>query len=124
MKGAVLVSVPSVLQKCYRAPTAGSDAYGERQELGRLVASHLDSAGYLAAHHMDSTESFLRGMRGYISTVRSITVIGEVHDGRASAVLCDAATPGGDVRFFIRDGMIDMLNRQDNGQDHIAKGGQ
>ncbi|GAA5229097.1 hypothetical protein [Paeniglutamicibacter antarcticus] len=124
MKATVPVSAPSVLQEYYRIPAAGSDAYGEQQELRGLVRNHLNFIASLAVRHMDSTEGFLRGVLGLVSTVRSITVFGEVHDDPASGVLCDAEMPGGNLRSTIRDGMIDMLNRHDDGQDCIAKGGQ
>lgn len=128
MKDTVSVSAPSVLQEYYRILTAGSDAFGQGEELRGLLTSHLDFTGSLAGHHVDATEGFLRGMVDFISTVRSINVIGEVHDGQASAVFYDAEMLGGIVRFAefftIRDGVIDTLNHHYDGQDYITKGGQ
>ena len=124
MKVAIPVSAPLVLPDYCRILTMGSGAYGEKQELRRRVTDHPDLTGSLAVHHMDSTVGFLRGMLGFFSTVRGITVFGEVHDDPASGVLCDAEIPGGYVRFTMLDGRSDTLICHDNGQDFIAKGGQ
>ena len=121
-------SAPAVLQQYYRILTSGAAAYGDGQELRELLASHLDFTGSLAGHHVDATEGFLQGVSGFISTVRSINVVRDVHAGQGSAVLYDAQMPGGTVRFAefftMGDGVIDTLNLHYDGQDYIAKGGR
>ena len=121
-------SAPAVLQQYYRILTSGAAAYGDGQELRELLAGRLDFTGSLAGHHVDATEGFLHGVSGFISTVRSINVVRDVHDGQGSAVLYDAQMPGGTVRFAefftMRDGVIDTLNLHYDGQDYIAKGGR
>lgn len=128
MTDTVATSAPAVLQEYYRVLTAGADAFGEGQSLRVLLSSHLDFTGSLAGHHPDATDGFLHGVAGFISTVRSINVIREVHDEQGSAVLYDAEMPGGTVRFAefftFRDGVIDTLNLHYDGQDYIAKGGR
>ena len=128
MTDTVSTSAPPVLQGYYRVLTAGADAFGEGKSLRALLSDHLDFTGSLAGHHPDATDGFLHGVAGFISAVRSITVVREVHDQHASAVLYDAEMPGGTVRFAefftIHEGVIETLNLHYDGQDYIAKGGR
>lgn len=128
MGNTVSMSAPPVLQAYYQILTAGAASFGEGQGLRTLLSDHLDFTGSLAGHRPDSTEGFLHGVAGFVSTVRSIAVVREVHDGNASAVLYDAEMPGGMVRFAefftFRDGVIDTLHLHYDGQDYIAKGGR
>lgn len=128
MAGSNLSSAPASLQEYYRVLTAGAGAFGEGQGLRVLLSDHLDFTGSLAGHVVDATNGFLHGVAGFISTVRSINVVRDVHDEHGSAVLYDAEMPGGTVRFAefftFRDGVIDTLNLHYDGQDYIAKGGQ
>ena len=121
-------AAPAVLQEYYRILTAGADAFGEGEGLRELLSRHLDFTGSLAGHHPDVTDGFLQGVAGFISTVRSIDIVREVHDERGSAVLYDAELPGGTVRFAefftFRDGVIDTLHLHYDGPDYIAKGGR
>ena len=128
MTETVSTSAPAALQGYYRVLTAGADAFGDGQSLRVLLSSHLDFTGSLAGHRPDATDGFLRGVAGFISTVRSINVIRDVHDEQGSAVLYDAEMPGGAVRFAefftFSDGVIDTLNLHYDGPDYIAKGGR
>ena len=128
MTGTVSTSAPAVLREYYRVLTAGADAFGEGQSLRGLLSSHLDFTGSLAGHRPDATDGFLHGVAGFISTVRSINVIREVHDEQGSAVLYDAEMPGGTIRFAefftFGHGVIETLNLHYDGQDYIAKGGR
>ena len=128
MTDTISTSAPVVLQEYYRVLTSGADAFDDGQSLRVLLSSHLDFTGSLAGHRPDATEDFLRGVAGFIATVRNINVIREVHDEQASAVLYDAEMPGGTVRFAefftFRDGVIDTLILHYDGRDYIAKGGR
>ena len=128
MNDALTTSAPSVLQEYYRILTAGGEAYDVGQRLRVLLSDHLDFTGSLAGHHPDATNGFLHGVVGFISTVRSISVVREVHDEHGSAVLYDAEMPGGTVRFAefftLRSGVIATLDLHYDGQDYIAKGGR
>lgn len=128
MTSTVSASAPAVLQEYYPALTAGTDAFGDGQGLRALLSHHLDFTGSLAGHRPDATDGFLRGVAGFISTVRSINVIREVHDEHGSAVLYDAEMPGGTVRFAefftFLDGVIQTLDLHYDGQEYIAKGGR
>lgn len=128
MGSTVSTSAPPVLQAYYRILGAGAAGFGEGQELRPLLSGHLDFTGSLAGHRPDSTQGFLHGVAGFVSTVRSITVVREVHGADASAVLYDAEMPGGVVRFAefftFRDGVINTLQLHYDGQDYIAKGGR
>lgn len=128
MRNVVSTSAPQVLQDYYRVLVAGPDAFGDGQRLRVLLSNHLDFTGSLAGYRPDATDAFIHGAAGFISTVRSIDVIREVHDKQGSAVLYDAEMPGGTVRFAefftVRDGLIDTLNLHYDGGDYIAKGGR
>lgn len=128
MNNTITTSAPSVLQDYYRVLTAGAEMFDEGQHLRPLLSTHLDFTGSLAGHRPDATNGFLHGVAGFISTVRSISVIREVHDQHGSAVLYDAEMPGGSVRFaefFTFDqGVIATLDLHYDGQDYIAKGGR
>ena len=121
-------SAPRVLQDYYRVLTAGSESYGRGEELRPLLSEHLDFTGPLAGHRPDSTDGFLLGVSGFVGTVASIEPLQEVHDDPRSAVLYDAAMPGGTVRFAefftFSDGVIDTLQLHYDGQDYLSKGGR
>lgn len=121
-------SAPAVLQRYYQVLTSGADAYGQGEELRPLLSEHLEFSGALAGQHTDATEGFLRGVAGFIATVQGITVLGEVHDDRGSAVLYDATMPEGTVRFAefftFQDSVIDSLFLHYDGPDYIKKGGR
>lgn len=128
MSDALFPAAPRVLQDYYRILTGGADAYGGGEQLRPLLSPHLDFSGSLAGHHPDSTDGFLHGVSGFIGTVKHIEALQEVHDERGSAVLYDAAMPGGTVRFAefftFREGVIDQLNLHYDGPDYLAKGGR
>jgi hypothetical protein len=124
----VSTSAAAVLQEYYRVLNAGAGAFGDGEALRVVLSDHLDFTGSLAGHRPDATDGLLRGVAGFISTVRSINVVREVHDEQGSAVLYVAEMPGGAVRFAesftFRDGVIDTLDLHYDGQDYIAKGGR
>jgi hypothetical protein len=121
-------SAPSLLQHYYRILTGGLEAYGDGAELRPLLSGHLEFHGTLAGDVPDATDGFLQGVTGFIGTVRRINVLREVHDSNGSAVLYDAAMPGGTVRFAevftYDDGVISSVYLHYDGQDYLAKGGQ
>jgi hypothetical protein len=121
-------SAPRVLQDYYRVLTAGPTSYGRGEQLRPLLSEHLDFTGSLAGHRPDSSDGFLHGVSGFIGTVASIEVVAEVHGEHGSAVLYDAAMPGGTVRFAefftFRDGVIDTLHLHYDGRDYLDKGGR
>ncbi len=128
MSSSISTDAPRILQDYYRILTSGPTAYGNGDELRPLLSEHLDFTGSLAGHRPDSTEGFLRGVSGFIATVKNVDVVREVHDDHGSAVLYDATMPAGTVRFAefftYRDGVIDTLDLHYDGQDYIAKGGR
>ena len=121
-------SAPAVLQEHYRLLAAGPEAFGNGQGLRALLSDHLDFTGSPGGHRPDATDGSLQGVAGSVSTVRGIDVVREVHGERGSTVLHDAEMPGGTVRFAesstVRAGVIETLDLQDDGQDHIAGGGR
>jgi len=121
-------SAPAPLREYYRVLVAGPEAFGDGRGLRALLSDHLDFTGSLAGHIPDATDGFIGGVAGFISTVRGIDVVREVHDAQASAVLYDAELPGGTVRFAefftFRDGLVDTLDLHYDGPDYLAKGGR
>ena len=121
-------SAPDALQEYYRILTSGPAAYGDGEQLRELLSGHLDFTGSLAGHRPDATDGFLHGVTGFISTVKNIDVVREVHDAEGSAALYDAEMPGGSVRFAefftFGDGVIQTLDLHYDGQDYISKGGR
>jgi hypothetical protein len=124
----ISTSAPQVLQDYYRILTSGAEAYGNGESLRPLLSDHLDFTGSLAGHRPDSTDGFLHGAAGFVATVQSIDVVREVHGPGGSAVLYDAALPGGIVRFAefftFDDATIDTLTLHYDGQDYLSKGGR
>lgn len=123
-----LSTAPQLLRDYYRVLTGGAQAFGQGEELRPLLSEHLDFTGPLAGSRPDSTEGFLRGVAGFVATVSSVTYLHEVHDEHGSAVLYDAALPGGTVRFAefftLTGGRIAALQLHYDGPDYLAKGGR
>lgn len=121
-------SAPQVIRNYYDVLLGGEEAYGRGDSLRPLLSRHLDFTGSLAGHHPDATEGFLQGASGFVSTVKGVDVVREVHDEEGSAVLYDATMPGGVVRlaefFTFQDGVISTLHLHYDGTDYIAKGGR
>ncbi len=121
-------SAPPALREYYRILTGGPEAYGQGDALRPLLSHHLDFTGSLAGHRTDATEAFLRGVAGFVATVGALEIARQAHDDRGSAVLYDAALPGGTVRFAefftFRDGRIATLDLHYDGPDYLAKGGR
>jgi hypothetical protein len=121
-------SAPPVLQSYYQILSSGAEAYGQGDELRRLLSEHLTFSGALAGHQTDATDGFVHGVAGFIATVQSIDVLSEVHDDHRSAVLYDAVMPGGTVRFAefftYQDNVIERLFLHYDGPDYINKGGR
>lgn len=128
MTATLSANAPKVLQDYYRVLTSGAEAFGTGDTLRPALTNHLDFTGSLAGHIPDATEGFLHGVAGFIGTVRSVTIVQEVHDANGSAVLYDAEMPGGTVRFAeffsFDNGRIATLRLHYDGQDYIAKGGR
>lgn len=128
MNDTISATAPTTLREYYRILTSGEDAFDEGRSLRPLLSAHLEFTGSLAGHHPDATDGFLHGVVGFISTVDSINIVREVHDEHGSAVLYDAAMPGGTVRFSefftFDDDVIASLNLHYDGQEYLAKGGK
>jgi len=128
MSNVLAAAAPDTLQEYYRVLTGGAEAYGDGDALRPLLGEHLDFTGSLAGHVPDATEGFLHGVAGFVATVQSITVTREVHGATGSAVLYDAAMPGGTVRFAefftLAGGTIQTLDLHYDGPDYLAKGGR
>ena len=129
MDGNLSPSAPPALRDYYRILSEGPEAFGDGSTLRPLLSERLDFTGAMAGHRPDATESFLQGVSGFIATVGGLDILREVHDESSSAVLYDAAMPGGNVRFaefftFDGAGLIATLHVHYDGADYLAKGGR
>lgn len=121
-------AAPQVLRDYYAVLQGGAAAFGDGRSLRRLLADDLDFTGPLAGHRPGAPDGFVRGVSGFVATAQSLTLVQEVHGRGGSAILYDAAMPGGIVRFAefftFRDQVILTLNLHYDGQDYLAKGGR
>ena len=121
-------TAPQVLKDYYRILESGSDKYEDGAALRPLLGDHLDFTGPLAGYRPDATEGFLRGVSGFIATVKQIEIIHDMHGATGSAVLYTATMPGGPMTFAefftLDDGVITSLNLHYNGPEYLEKGGR
>ena len=119
-------TAPAALHAYYAILQRGVDAF-DRAELRALLTDQLDFTGPIAGHRPDSTDAFLLGVKGFVSSARGIELIRDVHDDGGSAVLYEAALPAGSVTFAefftFDDGRIASLHLTYSGQDYLAAGG-
>ena len=116
----------STLRRYYAILTGGADQYRDGQELLPPLSDDFVFEGPIAGR-MEGGARFARGVKGFILTVREITIIQAVITPEAAAVLYDAVLPNGTVRFtefFEFDGdAIRELRVQYNASDYLTAGG-
>ena len=114
------------LRRYYSILTGGADAYQDGRNLLPLLTDDFVFDGPIAGRMAGGTR-FTHGVRGFIETVRDITILQAVITPVRAAVLYDAELPGGTVRFsefFAFDGeKIRELHIQYAAADYRAKGG-
>ncbi|MDQ0756416.1 nuclear transport factor 2 family protein [Arthrobacter sp. B3I4] len=117
----------SVLRRYYAVLRGGADAYRDGRDLLPLLADDFVFEGPIAGRIAGGAR-FLHGVRGFIETVKDLTVLQTVTAADGAAVLYDAELPGGVVRFsefFEFDGgKIRELRIQYDAADYLAKGGR
>lgn len=95
--------------------------------LRAILATDLVFEGPIAGHVVGA-ERFIKGVSGFIETVRSITMLHELHSQDTVATLYDARMPGGTVRFAeffrIEDGKIQSLRLLYDPAEYRARGGR
>ena len=115
------------LSRYYEILGAGIDAYADGRDLLPLLTDDFVFEGPIAGRVAGGSR-FAHGVRGFIETVREITLLQVVTGEGGAAVLYDAEMPGGTVRFsefFELEGeRIRELNIQYNAADYLANGGR
>jgi len=119
-------SVAKVVQTYYDILKRGKDS----SELGSLRAVlHPDLAfeGPIAGHRVGA-ESFIRGVSGFVETMRSMEFLHQLSAGEMAATLYDAELPGGTVRFAeffqVDRGKIKSLRLLYDATEYRARGGR
>lgn len=117
----------SILKRYDAVLRGGAENYRDGRDLLPLLTDDFVFEGPIAGRIPGGTR-FLHGVRGFIETVRKVTVLQTVTGVNGAAVLYDAELPGGVVRFseFFKfdNGKIRELRIQYDAADYVAKGGR
>ncbi|WP_026554730.1 nuclear transport factor 2 family protein [Arthrobacter sp. 35W] len=115
------------LRRYYGILTAGAQSYEDGRGLLPLLTDDFVFDGPIAGRIAGGTR-FTHGVRGFIETVRDITILQAVVTSAGAAVLYDAELPHGTVRFsefFQLDGdKIRELRIHYAPADYLASGGR
>ena len=127
MSTSVALAGHPTLSRYYEILTAGIDAYADGRDLLPLLTDDFVFDGPIAGR-IAGGGRFSHGVRGFIETVRRITLLQVVIGDAGAAVLYDAELPGGTVRFSeffeLKGGRIRELRIQYNAADYLANGGR
>jgi SnoaL-like domain len=125
LTGTTLEESPT-LRRYYEVLSAGADRYEDGRTLLPLLTEDFVFEGPIAGR-IAGGNRFSHGVRGFIETVRDITVLQAVVTSDAAAVLYDAKLPDATVRFsefFVFGGnRIRELRIQYNAAEYLAGGG-
>lgn len=115
-----------VVQTYYDTLKQGEASF-DPGRLRPILAADLTFEGPIAGHVVGA-ERFITGVSGFVGTMRSITMLQQVHAGDTAAALYDAEMPGGTVRFAeffqIDDGKIRSLRLLYDAAEYRARGGR
>jgi hypothetical protein len=115
-----------VVQAYYDLLQGGTASFDEGRLRG-ILASDLVFEGPIAGHVVGA-ERFLKGVSGFVETMRSFDMLRQVHAGHMAAALYDAEMPGGTVRFaefFEIDGnKIQSLTLLYDAAEYRSRGGR
>ena len=87
-----------ILATYYAILRGGAEQYGEGEKLLPLLSDSFVFDGPIAGR-MEGAARFTIGVRGFIETVVSITMLHVVLAPKSAATLYDATLPSGRVRF-------------------------
>lgn len=95
--------------------------------LRAILASDLKFEGPIAGHVVGA-ERFIKGVSGFVETLRSLKMLHQMSAGGMAAALYDAEMPGGTVRFAeffqIDGGRIQSLRLLYDAAEYRAQGGR
>lgn len=116
-----------VLDRYYGVLTGGTAAFDGGRDLRPILAPDLAFEGPIAGR-VAGAERFIRGVSGFVETVRSLHVLQRLETGPHAATLYDAEMPGGIVRFAeffeMVDGRIQSLRLVYDAAEYRARGGR
>lgn len=115
-----------VVQAYYDILKGGMASFDE-ERLRAILASELVFEGPIAGHVVGA-ERFIKGVSGFIETMRSLTMLHQLRAGDRAATLYDAEMPGGTIRFaeFFRleGGRIESIQLLYDATEYRARGGR
>lgn len=115
-----------VVQAYYDILKEGTASFDEGR-LRAILASDLVFEGPIAGHVVGA-ERFIKGVSGFVETVRSLNMLHQLRAGDMAAALYDAEMPGGTVRFAeflqIKGGKIQSLRLLYDATEYRARGGR
>lgn len=116
-----------IVRAYYDILKAGTASFDEGRPLRAILASDLVFEGPIAGHVVGA-EFFIKGVFGFVETMRSLNMVHQLHTEDTAATLYDAEMPGGTVRFAeffqIDDGKIQTLTLLYDATEYTAKGGR
>ena len=120
-------AVARVVQAYYDILGGGAASFDQGRHLRPLLASDLEFEGPIAGHVVGA-ERFVRGVSGFVETVRRIAMLHQICAEGIAATLYDAEMPGGIVRFAeffqIDGGKIQTLRLMYDPAEYRARGGR
>jgi ketosteroid isomerase-like protein len=115
-----------VVRAYYDILKEGTASFDE-ERLRAILASDLVFEGPIAGHVVGA-ERFIKGVSGFVETMRSLNMLHQLHAKDMAAALYDAEMPGGTVRFAeflqIEDGKIHSLRLLYDATEYRARGGR
>ncbi|WP_406269009.1 nuclear transport factor 2 family protein [Nocardia sp. NBC_00881] len=119
-------TVSQPVQAYYNILTAGPTAFDEGRLRG-ILADDLVFEGPIAGHVVGA-EPFIKGVFGFIDTMRSLTMLHQLRAKSIAATLYDAEMPDGTVRFAeffqLDGGKIQSLRLLYDATEYRARGGR
>ncbi|MBO0693411.1 MAG: nuclear transport factor 2 family protein [Acidimicrobiaceae bacterium] len=120
-------AIGDLLDLYYGVLTGGPDAFDDGRSLRRILAPDLDFEGPIAGRATGG-ERFIRGVFGFVETVRHLHLLQRLEAGSEAATLYDAEMPGGPVRFAefftVAEGRIQSLRLLYDATQYRARGGR
>jgi ketosteroid isomerase-like protein len=120
-------TVVKIVQAYYDTLTGGIASFDEGQRLRTILASDFVFEGPIAGRAVGA-ERFIRGVAGFIETVRTVNMLRQLHAEHMAAALYEAEMPGATVRFAeffqIADGKIQSIELVYDPAEYRARGGR
>lgn len=121
-----LMNTDQLVQAYYNTLRDGMASL-DKDRLAGILAPGLVFEGPIAGRRIGAA-GFIRGVAGFVETMRGLILLQQLHTPDAAATLYDAEMPGGTVRFAeffeIADGKIQSLRLLYDAHEYQARGGR